>query len=42
MVLLIVGLNISGMMLVRSAMRERELAIRMAMGQPGGAWCSIT
>ena len=32
MVLLIVGLNISGMMLVRSAMRERELAIRMAMG----------
>ena len=32
MVLLIVGLNISGMMLVRSAMRERELAIRLAMG----------
>jgi predicted permease len=32
MVLLIVGLNISGMMLVRSAMREREPAIRMAMG----------
>jgi putative ABC transport system permease protein len=32
MVLLVVGLNISGMMLVRSAMRERELAIRMAMG----------
>lgn len=32
MVLLIVGLNISGMMLVRSAMRERELAIRMAIG----------
>jgi putative ABC transport system permease protein len=32
MVLLVVGLNISGMMLVRSAIRERELAIRMAMG----------
>jgi putative ABC transport system permease protein len=32
MVLLIVGLNISGMLLVRSAMRERELAVRMAMG----------
>jgi predicted permease len=32
MVLLVVGLNISGMMLVRSAMRERELAIRVAMG----------
>lgn len=32
MVLLIVGLNISGMMLVRSAMREKELAIRLAMG----------
>ena len=36
MVLLVVGLNISGMMLVRSAMRERELAIRMAMG--AGRW----
>ena len=32
MVLLVVGLNISGMMLVRSAMRERELAIRQAIG----------
>jgi predicted permease len=32
MVLLVIGLNISGMMLVRSAMRERELAIRLAMG----------
>ena len=32
MVLLVVSLNISGMMLVRSAMRERELAIRLAMG----------
>ncbi len=32
MVLLVVGLNISGMMLVRSAMRERELAIRLAIG----------
>jgi hypothetical protein len=31
-VLLVVGLNVSGMMLVRSAMRERELAIRLAMG----------
>ena len=31
-VLLVVGLNISGMMLVRSAMRQRELAIRLAMG----------
>jgi hypothetical protein len=31
-VLLVVGLNLSGMMLVRSAMRERELAIRLAMG----------
>ncbi len=32
MVLFVVGLNISGMMLVRSAMRERELAIRLAIG----------
>jgi predicted permease len=32
MVLLVVGLNISGMMLVRGAMRERELAIRLAVG----------
>src|SRR5262249_509036 len=32
MVLLVVGLNISGMMLVRSAMRQRELAVRVAMG----------
>ena len=32
MVLLVVGLNISGMILVRSAMRERELAVRLAMG----------
>src|SRR5207253_3185483 len=31
-VLLVVGLNISGMMLARSAIRERELAIRAAMG----------
>jgi predicted permease len=36
MVLLVVGLNLSGMMLVRSAMRQRELAIRMAMG--AGRW----
>ncbi|MDQ3069023.1 MAG: ABC transporter permease [Acidobacteriota bacterium] len=32
MVLLVVGLNISGMMLARSAMREREHAIQHAMG----------
>jgi predicted permease len=32
LVLLVVGLNLSGMMVVRSAMRERELAIRMAIG----------
>ena len=32
MVLLVVGLNISGMMVVRSAMRKRELAVRVAMG----------
>jgi hypothetical protein len=32
MVLLVVGLNLSGMMLVRSAMRERELAVRLAIG----------
>jgi predicted permease len=31
-VLLVVGLNISGMMLVRSAIRERDLAIRSALG----------
>ena len=31
-VLLVVGLNISGMMLVRSAMRQRELAVRLALG----------
>ena len=32
MVLLVVCLNISGMMQVRSAMRERELSIRQAIG----------
>jgi predicted permease len=32
MVLLVVCLNISGMMLVRGAMRERELSIREALG----------
>ena len=32
LVLLVVGLNISGMMLARSAIRERELAVRMAIG----------
>jgi predicted permease len=32
MVLLIVCLNMSGMMLVRSATRERELAVRLAIG----------
>ncbi len=32
MVLLVVSLNISGMMQVRSAMRERELSIRQAIG----------
>lgn len=31
-VLLVVGLNISAMMLARSAVRERELGIRMAIG----------
>lgn len=31
-VMLVVGLNLSGMMLVRSAMRERELAVRLAIG----------
>lgn len=31
-VLLVVGLNVSGMMLVRSAIRERDLAVRSAMG----------
>ena len=36
-VLLVVGLNISGMMLVRSAIRERDLAIRSAMGRAAGA-----
>ena len=41
-VLLVVGLNISGMMLVRSAMRQRELAVRAAMG--AGRWrrCATT
>src|SRR5688572_20444421 len=32
LVLLVVCLNMSGMMLVRSALRERELAIRLAIG----------
>jgi predicted permease len=32
MVLLVVSLNISGMMLARSAIRERELAVRLALG----------
>ncbi len=32
MVLLVVCLNVSGMMLVRGAMRERELSIREALG----------
>ncbi len=32
MVLVVVCLNVSGMMMVRSAMRERELAVRLAIG----------
>jgi predicted permease len=36
MVLLVVCLNISGMMQVRSAMRERELSIRQAVGASRG------
>ncbi|HEX8030950.1 MAG TPA: ABC transporter permease [Vicinamibacterales bacterium] len=36
MVLLVVALNISGMMQVRSAMRERELSIRQAIGASRG------
>ena len=32
MVLLIVCLNVSGMMVVRSATRERELSVRLAIG----------
>jgi predicted lysophospholipase L1 biosynthesis ABC-type transport system permease subunit len=36
MVLLVVCLNISGMMQVRSAMRERELSIRQAIGATRG------
>jgi predicted permease len=32
LVLLVVGLNISGMMLARGAIRERELAVRTALG----------
>ena len=32
LILLVVCLNISGMMLVRSALRERELSIRQAIG----------
>ena len=35
-VLLVVCLNISGMMQVRSAMRERELSIRQAIGASRG------
>ena len=36
MVLLVVSLNISGMMQVRGAMRERELSIRQAIGASRG------
>jgi predicted permease len=36
LVLLVVCLNISGMMLVRSAMRERELSVRQAVGATRG------
>ena len=36
LVLLVVCLNISGMMLVRSAMRERELSIRQSIGATRG------
>lgn len=36
MVLLVVALNVSGMMQVRSAMRERELSIRQAIGATRG------
>jgi predicted permease len=35
-VLLVIGLNLSGMMQVRSAMRERELSIRQAIGASRG------
>ena len=42
MVLLVVCLNISGMMQVRSAMRERELSIRQAIGASRAtAGCNI-
>lgn len=36
MVLLVVALNVSGMMQVRSAMREKELSIRQAIGATRG------
>jgi putative ABC transport system permease protein len=36
LILLVVCLNISGMMLVRSAMRERELSIRQSIGATRG------
>ena len=36
MVLLVVCLNVSGMMLVRGATRERELAVRLAIGASRG------
>jgi putative ABC transport system permease protein len=36
LVLLIVCLNVSGMMVVRSALRERELAIRLSIGASRG------
>ena len=36
-VLVVVCMNISGMMQVRSAMRERELSIRQAIGAPSFA-----
>ena len=41
-VLLVVCLNISGMMQVRSAMRERELSIRQAIGASRGRLAQIS
>ena len=41
-VLVVVCLNISGMMLVRSAMRERDLSIRHAIGASRGRLAQIS